>query len=154
MCGNALGAAWFPAVGRMDVRTGWLGSQECTSKPQWGEKTSKGPRHPPIMACPSYQAECERLSPSHMTLHCPAFVPLKSLSLSCFYLFNPLIIRLHPLAWLWGRLVCWVPSYHPDPWASSPLAAIAASLICSLHAALEAWVLLKCHSLLCLPSCP
>lgn len=139
--------------GWMSEQAGWVLRSALPSH----NEERRPPRDPGIlliMACPSYQPECERLSPSHMTLHCPVFVPPKSLSLSCFYLFNPLFIRLHPLAWLWGRLVCWVPSYHPDPWASSPFPAFAASLICSPHAALETWVLLKCHSLLCLPSWP
>lgn len=130
MCDNGLGVACFPAVWRLDVRASWLGSQECTFKPWSGEifprdpGIFKNPSPHPIMACPSYQPERERLSPSHMTLHCPAFVPLKSLSLNCFHLFNPPFIRLHPLTWLWRSWVCWVPSYHRDPWASSPLPAV------------------------------
>lgn len=44
-----------------------------------------------------------------MTLHCPAFAPLKSPGLNCFHLFNPPFIRLHPLTWFWGSFIVECP---------------------------------------------
>lgn len=137
----------------MDIRADRMGSQKFTSKPWSGEKDlPEGPRHFKNAGLPSYQPKCERLSPSHMTLHCSAsvqvpkpepFPPLqptlqhatstdpalgKLSMLRALLPFRPTSLLSHSCSW-------------PDSLSYSP------------HVAPETWLLLQCP-LFCSPSCP